>query len=91
MEACTKGKVISTNRLWWLKINKKPIRTHLLDGADFPTVITVQYSVSGVNYKKRKFIFTLFYCAVNRLNIPDTLCKWQHGGIYCGGQLICEC
>ena len=21
---------------------------------------------------------------------PDTLCKWQHGGIYCGGQLICE-
>lgn len=56
MEACTKGKVISTNRLWWLKINKKPIRTHLLDGADFPTVITVQYSVSGVNYKKRKFI-----------------------------------
>ena len=56
MEACTKGKVISTDRLWWLKINKKPIRTHLLDGADFPTVITVQYSVSGVNYKKRKFI-----------------------------------
>ena len=56
MEACTKGKVISTNRLWWLKINKKPIRTHLLDGDDFPTVITVQYSVSGVNYKKRKFI-----------------------------------
>lgn len=56
MEACAKGTVISTNRLWWLKINKKPIRTHLLDGADFPTVITVQYSVSGVNYKKRKFI-----------------------------------
>ena len=25
MEACTKGTVISTNRLWWLKINKKPI------------------------------------------------------------------
>lgn len=56
MEVCTKGTVISTNRLWWLKINKKSIRTHLLDGADFPTVITVQYSVSGVNYKKRKFI-----------------------------------
>ena len=54
--ACTKGTVISTNRLWWLKINKKPIRTHLLDGADFPTVITVQYSVSGVNYKKKKIL-----------------------------------
>ena len=63
MEACTKGKVISTNRLWWLKINKKPIRTHLLDGADFPTVITVQYSVSGVNYKKRKFIGVGTNCA----------------------------
>lgn len=56
MEACTKGTVISTNRLWWLKINKKPIRTHLLDGADFPTVITVQYSVLVLIIKKEKFI-----------------------------------
>ena len=28
----TVGKIIKVKKLWWLKINKKPIRTTSLDG-----------------------------------------------------------
>ena len=52
----TKGTVIAARKQWWLKINTKPIRTHALDGAVFPYIIKVQYTVSGKDYIKRKWI-----------------------------------
>lgn len=52
----TKGTVISVKKQWWLKVNTKPIRTSALDGAIFPHVIKVLYTVDGKDYFKRKWI-----------------------------------
>ena len=52
----TVGTVISIATQWWLKVNTKPVRMHALDGATFPHVIKVRYSVEGTDYFKRKWI-----------------------------------
>ena len=56
MEQRTIGTVIAVKKQWWLKINTKPVRTHSLDGAIFPYVIKVTYTVEGKTYTKRKWI-----------------------------------
>lgn len=56
MEYKTTGTVISAAKQWWLKINTKPIRSHSLDGAIFPYIIKVTYTVDGTGYTKRKWI-----------------------------------
>lgn len=50
------GTVIAVKRQWWLKINTKPVRKHMYDGAIFPHVIQVAYTVNGKEYRKRKWI-----------------------------------
>lgn len=50
------GVVISVKKQWWLKVNTKPIRMHALDGAVFPHIIKVKYTVNGTEYIKRKWI-----------------------------------
>ena len=50
------GTVISATKQWWLKVNTKPVRTHSLDGATFPYIIKVQYTVNDTTYMKRKWI-----------------------------------
>ena len=37
-------------------IAPKPVRMHALDGATFPHIITVKYSVEGQEYRKNKWI-----------------------------------
>ena len=54
----TTGTIISAKKQWWLKINKKPIRSGALDGAAFPYIIKVRYVVDGKEYIKRKWIGT---------------------------------
>ena len=56
MEKTTSGTVITAKKQWWLKVNTKAIRIHPLDGAVFPYVITVQYRVNGLEYKRKKWI-----------------------------------
>ena len=56
MEHKTTGTVIAAKKQWWLKINTKPIRHHAWDGAIFPYIITVRYTVHGTEYHKRKWI-----------------------------------
>lgn len=58
----TTGVIISTMKLWMIKINKKPIRTHALDGAAFPYIVKVKYTVDGKEYVKRKFVGTYSTC-----------------------------
>lgn len=62
MEKETIGLIISTKKLWWIKINKKAFRMNSLDGAIFPSVVKVKYSVNGVDYIKRKFISPYTQC-----------------------------
>ena len=56
MRCKTTGKIIKVHKCWWIKVNKKPIRTHALDGAVFPHIVTFTYTVNGVEYTKRKYI-----------------------------------
>ncbi len=52
----TVGNIIKVKKLWWLKINKKPIRTTSLDGAIFPSSLQVQYSVNDKKYVRKKIV-----------------------------------
>lgn len=77
MDKETLGTVVSVKKQWWLKINTKPVRTQALDGAIFPHIIKVQYTVDGKTYIKRKWIgansqppaegssVTVLYCGNN--------------------------
>ena len=56
MDKETMGTVLSVATQWWLKVNTKPVRKHALDGATFPHIIKVQYTVDGKTYIKRKWI-----------------------------------
>ena len=51
-----KGTVVKVSKQWWLKINKKVIRLHALDGAEFPHIIKVKYVLDGNEYYKNKWI-----------------------------------
>lgn len=56
MDTVTTGTVITVAKQWWLKINTKPVRMHGMDGAIFPHIIKVRYTVEGTDYHKRKWI-----------------------------------
>lgn len=56
MEKQTTGIIVAAWKQWWLKINTKPVRSHMMDGAIFPYIIKVQYTVDGQTYTKRKWI-----------------------------------
>ena len=56
MDKETTGTVISVAKQWWLKVNRKPMRLHALDGATFPHIVKVEYNVDGKAYTKRKWI-----------------------------------
>ena len=45
MDKQTAGTVVATTKQWWLKVNRKPIRMHALDGAEFPYIIKIEYTV----------------------------------------------
>ena len=55
-EGHTQGTVTKVYKCWWLKVNTKAVRTHALDGAKFPHIATVTYTVDGKAYKKHKYI-----------------------------------
>ena len=56
MDKQTTGTVIAATKQWWMKVNRKPIRTHALDGAEFPYIIKIEYTVDGTTYTKRKWL-----------------------------------
>lgn len=56
MDKETTGTVISVAKQWWLKVNRKPMRLHALDGATFPHIVKVEYIVDAKAYTKRKWI-----------------------------------
>ena len=60
MDKQTTGIVIAATKQWWLKVNRKPMRMHALDGAEFPYIIKIEYIVDGKAYRKRKWIKRIF-------------------------------
>ena len=56
MENKTTGTILSVKKQWWLKVNTKPIRKHALDGATFPHIVTVKYTLDGNEIIKKKWV-----------------------------------
>lgn len=52
----TNGLDISVKKQWWLKVNAKRVRLHAMDGAMFPHIVKVEYTVDEQTYTKRKWI-----------------------------------
>lgn len=52
----TTGTVVNVATQWWMKVNTKPVRMGPMDGATFPHVIKIKYTVDGTDYFKRKWI-----------------------------------
>ena len=52
----TNGKIEKVTKCWWIKVNTKPVRMHMLDGVLFLYLMTVSYTVNGKKYKKTKYI-----------------------------------
>ena len=57
MEIETVGTVISIEKQWWFKINTKPFRTHMWDGAVFPHIVKAEYTVNGQPYTVKKWLW----------------------------------
>lgn len=56
MDKQTEGTVVSVKKQWWLKVNTKMLRMGPLDGATFPHIAKVKYSVDGTEYSKLVWI-----------------------------------
>nr|WP_326127100.1 sugar ABC transporter permease [uncultured Oscillibacter sp.] len=55
MEKETRGTVLSVSKQWWLKVNRRPVRLHPLDGAEFPHIVKIRYTAEGRDYTCRKW------------------------------------
>ena len=58
----TGGTITGIKTCWWIKVNKKPIRTQPLDGAAFPHIIYFSYSVNGRPYKGNRYMSWYALC-----------------------------
>lgn len=76
MEKEVIGTVISVKKQWWLKVNTKSVRTNPFDGALFPHIVKIQYTVNGKCYTKRKWIGV--YCAVPLVGSNATVLYSEH-------------
>ena len=50
------GRVIRTRTLWWIKVNTKPVRRHMADGARFPHSVTFSFQADGRSYTGRDIL-----------------------------------
>lgn len=53
----TSGNVIAVKKQYWFKINTKPFRAHMWDGAVFPHIIKAEYRVNDQTYTCRKWLW----------------------------------
>ena len=58
MQKRTTGTVISVKKQWWLKVNTKAFRLGPLDGAVFPHIAKISYTVDGKEYIRSVWIGT---------------------------------
>ncbi len=50
------GQVTEVKRCWWLKINTKPVRKDMWDGAIFPHHVFYRYQADGKEYEGSRII-----------------------------------
>ena len=52
----TVGIVTDVKTCWWLKVNAKPVRRNMFDGALFPHIIHFTYCVNGLTYTGKRYV-----------------------------------
>ena len=52
----TEGLVTDVKTCWWLKVNTKPVRRNMYDGALFPHIIYFTYRVNGQTYTGKRYV-----------------------------------
>lgn len=52
----TEGVITEVKTCWWLKINTKPVRRNMFDGAVFPHIIHFTYTVNGQPYQGKRYV-----------------------------------
>ena len=62
--AQTEGTVIDVKPCWWLKVNTKPVRRNLFDGAVFPHIIHFTYCVNGQTYTGKRYVNWNKHCPI---------------------------
>lgn len=50
------GRITDVQKCWWLKVNTKPVRKHMWDGAKFPHIAHFVYTVDGVEYAGKRWV-----------------------------------
>ena len=56
MEKRARGTILSVKTQWWLKVNTKAVRSGPFDGASFPHIVKVKYTVDGNEIVKNKWL-----------------------------------
>lgn len=62
MEEKTMGTVIDVSEHWWFKLNTAALRVRSRDGAIFPHIVKVRYTVDGKEYIRRQWFSTGMHC-----------------------------
>lgn len=50
------GCITAVKKCWWLKVNTKPVRHDMWDGAKFPHIAEFTYEVDGKAYTGKRWI-----------------------------------
>ena len=53
----TAARVTQRKLCRWIKVNTKPVRRSMADGARFPYTVRYDYEANGVTYTGRKFLW----------------------------------
>ena len=54
--ASVPGRITAVKKCWWLKVNTKPVRRDMWDGAKFPHIAEFTYEVDGKAYTGKRWI-----------------------------------
>ena len=52
----TEGVITDVKTCWWLKVNSKPVRRNMFDGALFPHIIHFTYCVNEQTYTGKRYV-----------------------------------
>ena len=52
----TEGIITQVKTCWWLKVNTKPVRGNMFDGAVFPHMIHFTYTVNGQTHQGKRYV-----------------------------------
>ena len=50
------GRITAVKKCWWLKVNTKPVRRDMWDGAKFPHIAEFTYEVDGKAFTGKRWI-----------------------------------